>query len=131
LKRLNIIIIFSWFIRYTSVSHPQRTILTAFRGSVDFENWLADFTFFTTDYPLPSGARNPPPGYPETIKVHSGFLTVWSSVRNDYRRLVRDLVRKYPGYDVTLTGHSLGGGKEIQKVLTTSDRSHERLKTFV
>ena len=46
------------------------------------------------------------------IRVHEGFLVSYDSVKTSVRLLLGRLSKKYPNYTVSMTGHSLGGGKD-------------------
>ncbi|KAI9353805.1 Alpha/Beta hydrolase protein [Obelidium mucronatum] len=42
-------------------------------------------------------------------KVHSGFWNVWTLVKPVLVPILKNLTKEFPNYDVTFTGHSLGG----------------------
>ena len=45
----------------------------------------------------------------ENCTVHLGFMTSWRHTRSQILSQLEDLVNKYPEYQLTLVGHSLGG----------------------
>ncbi|CAG8552186.1 28501_t:CDS:2 [Dentiscutata erythropus] len=42
--------------------------------------------------------------------VHFGFYTYYLLVQDEIKNEISDLIKKYPNYDVIVTGHSLGEG---------------------
>ncbi len=50
--------------------------------------------------------------FAKTIKVHEGFLEAYNTVSVTVRLLLEKLSREYPRYNVSMTGHSLGGGTQ-------------------
>jgi hypothetical protein len=92
---------------YVALSHPPAAprIIVAFRGTYSIANAIADLSLNKQEYV-------PYPGGPDKCKgcgVHSGFLESWLQSEMLIGDLVHGLVRSYPGYRVTLVGHSLGG----------------------
>ncbi|KAJ3115090.1 hypothetical protein HDU96_001202 [Phlyctochytrium bullatum] len=86
---------------YVGISDRYQTIVVAFRGSKNFENWLKNLQFLKADLTLPGAASD--------VRVHSGFYDVWNSVKNDVNNFIREKLSEAPGYSVTFVGHSLGG----------------------
>ncbi|KAI9357061.1 Alpha/Beta hydrolase protein [Zopfochytrium polystomum] len=85
---------------WVGVNENLKTIVVAFRGSSNFDNWLANLNFLKTDLSLP--------GAPSAVKVHSGFYNVWTAIKPSITPLVNNLKSRYPSYTVSFTGHSLG-----------------------
>jgi putative lipase involved disintegration of autophagic bodies len=41
-------------------------------------------------------------------RVHAGFLAAWQSVESTISASVKNEIATYPGYQIVITGHSLG-----------------------
>jgi len=52
-------------------------------------------------------------GAPAGVYVHDGFYGAYQAVQNTIRSTVRTLLKQYPSYTVSVTGHSLGGALSI------------------
>ncbi|KAI0223390.1 hypothetical protein L0F63_004634 [Massospora cicadina] len=78
----------------------KKEIVVAFRGSVNFRNWLSDFNFYLTDFSRVEGAA-----------VHLGFKKCADALRPRVVSALRRLRHnpKMRSYNITVTGHSLGG----------------------
>lgn len=83
---------------YSGVWTTHRAIVVAFRGSSNYENWLENLKFLQTPYP-----------HCASCAVHTGFYNSLKDVQHHVRRDVAYLLRRYPHYQVWVTGHSLGG----------------------
>jgi triacylglycerol lipase len=71
----------------------------SFRGSTDISNWVANLDFvFNDDSGLCTGCD-----------VHSGFWKAWETVADDVTAKIDSAQSTYPGYQLVVTGHSLGG----------------------
>ncbi len=83
---------------YLALSHTQRQIILAFRGSQSVQNFLNNVNF-----PFK------PVEYCAGCSVHGGFNIAWQEVRAN---VIDDLVAArtaHPDYALVITGHSLGG----------------------
>eukprot|EP00928_Gymnodinium_smaydae_P051743 TRINITY_DN35363_c0_g1_i1.p1 TRINITY_DN35363_c0_g1~~TRINITY_DN35363_c0_g1_i1.p1 ORF type:complete len:313 (+),score=29.81 TRINITY_DN35363_c0_g1_i1:49-987(+) len=75
--------------------------VVSFRGSISFENWLADFRAFIVDWPLGSHASSPwCPG----CKVHDGFAGAHDELRSEVKSALVELECN----STAVVGHSLG-----------------------
>lgn len=76
----------------------SKEIYIVFRGSDKGVDWMNNFQMRQQIYPY---------GDPDEtdVRFHNGFMTAYRSVRD---RVLAE-VRKYPDFDITVTGHSLGG----------------------
>jgi len=80
--------------------------------------------------PFPSVVEPPSPGSPASAdperiyKVHGGMLRmaqVMGAADKPVHRAVRDALRKNPGYDLVICGHSLGAGVSALLALSWAD----------
>ncbi|KAI9850446.1 MAG: hypothetical protein M1838_005658 [Thelocarpon superellum] len=109
---------------YVVLSHPPSSprIILAFRGTYSITNTVVDLSTFPQEYvPYPVNdddeeSKNNPKSRPSldpptctNCTVHSGFFTSWKVTRTLLLPILKDLVQKYPTYQLTLVGHSLGG----------------------
>eukprot|EP01104_Vermistella_antarctica_P015589 TRINITY_DN5153_c0_g1_i1.p1 TRINITY_DN5153_c0_g1~~TRINITY_DN5153_c0_g1_i1.p1 ORF type:complete len:523 (+),score=76.16 TRINITY_DN5153_c0_g1_i1:178-1746(+) len=83
------------------VNHHQRRVYVVFRGSDTFHDWIVNFT-----------AERVP--FVPDVFVHKG---IYQSLASRYtpnmiglRSMLIGTMRDHPGYDLFVTGHSLGGG---------------------
>ncbi|KAF3039095.1 hypothetical protein E8E11_001806 [Didymella keratinophila] len=83
---------------FLALDHTNHLIVVSFRGSQSLDNWLTnlDFGFTSTDIC---------PG----CSAHSGFWQSWVDARDAVIPAVKDAVKQYSTYSVSVTGHSLGG----------------------
>lgn len=113
---------------YIVLSHPPSPprIILAFRGTYSVANTIIDLSTIPQEYiPYPGDED----GENETesraglgkramisegakctnCTVHAGFMRSWQHTRPYILPHLKELVQKYPDYQVTLVGHSLGG----------------------
>lgn len=112
-------------------SHPR--IIAAFRGTYSIANTIVDLSTIPQEYvPYPAGdgedtkdsdlpgiilnpgrvfSRDVDPKKSECTNctVHAGFMTSWRHTRPHLVPHLDELVKLYPGYQLSLVGHSLGG----------------------
>ncbi|KAJ3102867.1 hypothetical protein HDU97_000250 [Phlyctochytrium planicorne] len=86
---------------YVGYNAGLNTIVVAFRGSSNIQNWIQNLAFFRVDIEV----RNAPSG----VSVHFGFQNTWDSVSDTVIPAVTNLARTYPNAALTVVGHSLGG----------------------
>ena len=73
-------------------------IVVAFRGTRSLTNWINNFSVFLV------------PFYNDRkVLVHQGFLNSFNSIKDQIINGIKELIQKYPDYQVSLVGHSLGG----------------------
>ncbi|KIV95331.1 hypothetical protein PV10_03000 [Exophiala mesophila] len=124
---------------YIALSHEPYTkrVIVAFRGTYSIANTIADLSTNPAEYaPFPSEHDNDdvcasvePVNdkehvLPQLLKqsrkrdavpecknctVHSGFMTSWRNTRCTIVPHVEKALNDYPGYELVLVGHSLGG----------------------
>ena len=84
---------------FTGYSTSLNSIVVAFRGSSNIDNWIKNIQFVWTDYP-----------HCTNCKVHSGFNTYANSVKDVVNSRLKALISKYGSKThIFVTGHSLGG----------------------
>lgn len=76
--------------------------MVAFRGSVDFKNWLVNLDTVSVTYPGCSGCG-----------VHKGFYNGYKAVSGAVKAEVSRLVSLYRNSKIIVTGHSLGGALAV------------------
>lgn len=105
---------------YIAVSHPPSAprIIVAFRGTYSITNTIIDLSTFPQKYePYPDGScHDDSSSHPRSkvekcagCTVHAGFMTSWKQTRRHIMPHLKELVKMYPDYQLTLVGHSLGG----------------------
>ncbi len=72
---------------YTGYNPVTNTIVAAYRGSADWQNWIFDLDFFLVAYPnaLCTGG----------CQVDRGFLIVYDSIKLGVMASLEDLAHKY------------------------------------
>ena len=120
---------------YIVLSHspsPPRIIL-AFRGTYSVANTIIDLSTIPQEYipypgdgdtadsekslldsvlhPLGNARRaiNPQNGKCTDCTVHAGFMKSWKHTRDEIMPDLEKVIKRYPDYQLTLVGHSLGG----------------------
>ena len=112
---------------YMVLSHPPAPprIILAFRGTYSVANTIVDLSTVPQEYvPYPGDEDEDEGEENESLRkrsidplkaecnnctVHAGFMRAWRETRPYVLSQMKELVQKYPGYRVTLVGHSLGG----------------------
>ena len=86
-----------------AVSRPLRLITVAFRGTSSKANMRTDVTFLKRGIDDSGGISGP--------RVHEGFHEAYfdAGIGPELEALIVELCAEHPGYDIMLTGHSLGG----------------------
>jgi hypothetical protein len=84
---------------YVGIDHPRHRVVVSYRGSKNLANGIEDADFILTKLPFGPGG----------LKVHTGFLDAYESLRNATAGGVQTALSKC-GSDcsVLFTGHSLG-----------------------
>ncbi|KAJ5582753.1 hypothetical protein N7535_001373 [Penicillium sp. DV-2018c] len=106
---------------YIALSHapsPKRIII-AFRGTYSITNSIIDLSAIPQAYvPYPGNedederdedTENLSTPHCKNCTVHAGFLSSWLNTRETILPHVAAALEKYPDYEITLVGHSLGG----------------------
>lgn len=106
---------------FIGTSEAEKSIYVVFRGSMTITNWLDDFETLMTSYPMCSQCA-----------VHAGFYYSAQSVKDIVIEWVQQLQKKYPTYDVIVTGHSLGGALATLTAVSlhTNDINNVRCFTY-
>lgn len=105
----------------------RKELVVAFRGSREISSAIIDTSL------LLSPLRGP--GLPENTDahVHTGFLYAFRSVGDRVLNVLREQFKEFPQYDVTVSGHSLGGAIASIAALSTRNSFPDaalRLFTF-
>lgn len=104
---------------YAIAVNPKRKRITVtFRGSVTSKDWMTDAMITLKNIPNPAAKYK---DQPKTISIHTGFhdyllgtkfgdgeKTIVSKCDEILSIVIKQLL-KYPGFQLYITGHSLGG----------------------
>ncbi|KAH0544741.1 hypothetical protein FGG08_001108 [Glutinoglossum americanum] len=82
---------------FVAADATNNLVVVSFRGSVSANNWIIDFLVDLVDTGLCSGC-----------KAHTGFWISWAAARNQVLNAITTGMNLYPGYQLVVTGHSLG-----------------------
>ncbi|KAL4875572.1 Alpha/Beta hydrolase protein [Aspergillus karnatakaensis] len=131
---------------YIALSHPPspKRIIVSFRGTYSIANAIVDLSAYPQEYvPYPVG-NDTDDDTPKCTNcfVHMGFMNAWRATRTKVLETIEAVRDQYPGYALTLVGHSLGGavaalaGTEMQlrgwnPVVTTFGEPRVGNKAFV
>lgn len=99
-----------------TASDKKGAIIVAFRGTYSIANTIVDLGTIPQEYvPYPAPDDDDKDSQ-QTLRrkcnnctVHMGFLQSWRMARTTVIPELKALKRKYPGYQIQLVGHSLGG----------------------
>ncbi len=112
---------------YVVLSHPPSPprIIVAFRGTYSVANTIIDLSTIPQEYIPYPGDEDDDEGEDNTLlrkreinpekaectncTVHAGFMQSWRHTRPHILSHLKEAVQKYPQYQMTLIGHSLGG----------------------
>lgn len=84
---------------YIALNHAKKHIVVVPRGSYTVQDWIADFEFALVPY-----KRCP------LCTVHNGVYSATEVIKKQSWDKIKNLLKKYPDYELITTGHSLGGG---------------------
>ena len=87
---------------YVGYRVDTNQIVVAFRGSVNIENWIEDFTFDLVNYEACEGC-----------KIHLGFFEDYKLIEGKINEKVIGLIAKYPTASILSTGYSLGAALSL------------------
>ncbi|KHO00308.1 Triacylglycerol lipase [Metarhizium album ARSEF 1941] len=113
---------------YVAVSRAEREIIAGFRGTASISDIFKDLQVRLKD-PKKSLAERamasqavgavPPLALPgdtdpvlplcEPCRVHAGFWDAFRGIKDALKETIQEQLRRHPGYQVKVTGHSLGG----------------------
>lgn len=82
------------------MDHTRELIVLAFRGTVSKSDGDTDLDIALT--PIDEVCTG--------CRAHHGFWVYWSAVASQATSRLRDATSAYPGYTLSVVGHSLGGG---------------------
>ena len=104
---------------FITINHPERLIVTAFRGTDNFAKFITDITMSRrTPRWINRAVTHPKLGQlqsanaiklPEHFTLHHGMSDAYGKIRDVVQSTVYDLATQYPEYVIAFTGHSLGG----------------------
>ncbi|KAF7538267.1 hypothetical protein G7054_g3071 [Neopestalotiopsis clavispora] len=85
---------------YISVNSYRKELVVGVSGGYNIRNWLTDLRFLQASCP-----------YGAFCRVHRGLDQAFQDIADDsFYDSLRESIHNYPDYNVTVTGHSLGGG---------------------
>ena len=124
---------------FIAVNNAARDIVVSFKGSSDHLDFGIDATLImstlkfsdevgmtSTSHLLPlltlareylSTPQGTADAFSKSVKVHDGFIKSYNSGRRVVRREIAAAVSMFPTYDVTFSGHSLGGSMALLAAL--------------
>ena len=85
---------------FVAVSYSKKAIVIAFRGTQHFEQLITEMRRVLTE---------PKQSFQAGGKVQAYFKEAFEVVWKDLQHYVYEQMKKYPNYQVWVTGHSLGG----------------------
>lgn len=85
---------------YIALDHTRQLIVLTFRGTVSKSDGNADLDIVLT--PINDVCTG--------CKAHHGFWVYWNAVASQATTQLQDATSAYPGYRLSIVGHSLGGG---------------------
>jgi len=98
---------------FVAVDTERRAVILAVRGTVSIADAITDAAGNTVDLtPADLGEDTPPeyrPLYPG-IGTHEGILSAAGAVVENTWDALSEAVAEHPGFDIIVTGHSLGAG---------------------
>ncbi|KAI1910911.1 hypothetical protein LOZ65_006286 [Ophidiomyces ophidiicola] len=98
---------------YLALSHPPwpKRVIVAFRGTYSIANTIVDLSAIPQTY-VPYPGPSPPNNNDRpcvNCTVHAGFMTSWKHTRTFILKPLTDILARFPDYELTVVGHSLGG----------------------
>ncbi|KNC56171.1 lipase [Thecamonas trahens ATCC 50062] len=107
---------------YVGYRAASKTIVVAFEGSHNTQNWIVNLQFLKADFDYPGA---------EHARVHGGFYKAYKNIQVDVENDVGALVDQFPDYQVYVTGHSLGGALAAFAALDiTVNRPHVPVNVY-
>jgi len=98
---------------YIAVSHDANNprVIVAFRGTYSIANTIVDLSTKPQEYAPYPGETDPTKPAPRCTNctVHTGFYSSWNITSPVIIPDIEAALAAYPGYQLTLVGHSLGG----------------------
>jgi predicted lipase len=102
---------------YALIARNDDEVYVIFRGSCTLKNLNVDLNYMPTDdttiqeYASEAGMR-----LPSDLKVHSGFLEAWRTIREEVVDVIEEIIRSEEGalkesngLRLVVSGHSMGG----------------------
>ncbi|KAF9496685.1 alpha/beta-hydrolase [Pleurotus eryngii] len=107
---------------YVARDNERKELVVALRGrvawgSLSITDFLMDGQLVLIPFISP-GIKTTP----DDIRVHSGFLTCWNSIAYEVIEIIKHELGLYPGFSITVTGHSLGGALSDLAAVTLKAR---------
>lgn len=96
---------------FLALDHKNKEILLVLRGTQDANDWVTDLRLRLV--PLEASHLDAPSIGCHGCQVNVGFLEAYQHTWRVVDSTIRDLKKRYPHYQLVLTGHSLGGTAAI------------------
>jgi hypothetical protein len=84
---------------YTKEINGENTLVLAFRGTSNFNEWLSDANFINKKVNIGG----------QSLNVHRGFWNVFNEMQKPITQLVENFITRGDVKRIIVTGHSLGG----------------------
>ncbi|KAJ3218551.1 hypothetical protein HDU67_005110 [Dinochytrium kinnereticum] len=94
---------------YVGFNARLNTVVVAYRGSSNIQNWIQNLAFIRVDANIANA--------PSAVSVHFGFQNIWNAVSSDVTPAVSALLKANPSATVSVVGHSLGGAVATMSAL--------------
>lgn len=96
---------------YLAISHQRKEIILVYRGTITLSDWAQDLDVLLIPYKpvLRPSLLNGFKTNCTQCRIHRGFYQSFQELYKQVFPQLLDYVKKYPDYNVVVTGHSLGG----------------------
>ncbi|CAM9583830.1 unnamed protein product [Chrysoparadoxa australica] len=106
---------------YIGVTEDTGTIQVAFRGSDSASDWITNSSRDLEPITYDKCCNGADPLGRTSCSTHNGFMAALNVVMADLMTDVTALTAQYPGFDIAITGHSLGGAIATLAAMALTD----------